>query len=343
MKRKGTIFAVLIAVLAVLLILAGCGQPKNKGAGAETKKATIAVFVPDGGNAYYQNKVFGYYQGRELLKVEFPNYDVELLLYNAGSYANKMKQISQVEDAMTKGVNAMIVTACDSEALVPVVNEAMKKGLPVIADDVLVNTKTTMKISENSYRIGVNSAMYIARKLNGKGNVVLLSGAAGAGLCIDRNKGVHDELGRYPGIKILDDKWHDITIMEGRRIMEDWIQAYGKKIDAVWSTNSMVVTGACDALKDAGYKPGEVLVVSIDFSDVALKNMREGWIDGLIPAQPIKLARVAFMDAFYASLGRKIPETVYTTDDVVISREELEAFDQSDAMAPADWKPEWKS
>ena len=120
----------------------------------------MSVFVPDGGNPYYQNKVFGYYQGVELLKVEYPNHEVELTLYNAGSYANKMKQINQIEDSMVKGVDAMVVTSCDSDALVPVVKKALSKGIPVVADDVLVNTDTTMKISEHSYRIGVNSAAY---------------------------------------------------------------------------------------------------------------------------------------------------------------------------------------
>lgn len=329
----------LIAILSLTII----GSISFNVFSGEKKIVKISVFVPDGGNAYYQNKVFGYYQGKELLKVEYPDYEVDLTLYNAGSYANKMKQINQIEDSMIKGVDAMVVTSCDSEALVPVVNKALSKGIPVVADDVLVNSDTTMKISENSYRIGVNSAMYMARKMNGKGNVVLLNGAPGGGLFIERNKGMRDELARYPDIKILDEKWHEPNIMTGRRIMEDWIQAYGKKIDAIWSTNSMVVTGAADALKDAGYKPGDVLIVAIDFSDLSLKYMRDGWIDGLIPAQPIKLARVALMDAFHAYMGKKIPKRVYTTDDVVVSREDLKSFDLSDAVAPKGWKPKWTS
>ena len=306
-------------------------------------KVSMSVFVPDGGNPYYQNKVFGYYQGVELLKVEYPNHEVELTLYNAGSYANKMKQINQIEDSMVKGVDAMVVTSCDSDALVPVVKKALSNGIPVVADDVLVNTDTSMKISEHSYRIGVNSAAYLARKLNGKGNVLLLNGPSGAGLFIERNKGMRDELKRYPNIKILDEKWHERNVMTGCRITEDWALAHGKKIDAIWSTNSMVATGAADALKDAGFSPGEVLIVAIDFSDLSLKYLRDGWIDGLIPAQPIKLARVALMDAFHAYMGKKIPKRVYTTDDVVVNKEDLKSFDLSDAVAPKGWKPNWKS
>ena len=47
----------------------------------------------------------------------------------------------------------------------------------------------------------------------------------------------------------------------------------GKKIDAIWSTNSAVATGAADALKDAGFSAGEVLIVGIDFSDLCLKYL----------------------------------------------------------------------
>ena len=81
----------------------------------------MSVFVPDGGNPYYQNKVFGYYQGVELLKVEYPNHEVELTLYNAGSYANKMKQINQIEDSMVKGVDAMVVTVSYTHLTLPTI------------------------------------------------------------------------------------------------------------------------------------------------------------------------------------------------------------------------------
>ena len=144
-------------------------------------------------------------------------------------------------------------------------------------------------------------------------------------------------------LKILDEKWNKTDIMTGRRITEDWALTYGKKIDAIWSTNSAVATGAADALKDAGFSAGQVLIVGIDFSELSLKYLRDGWIDGLIPAQPIKLARVALMDAFHAYMGKKIPKRVYTTDDVVVNKEDLKSFDLSDAVAPKGWKPSWKS
>lgn len=330
---------VLIFSLAIVFNFTGCATREE----IEKKEVVISIFVPDAGNPYYQNKVFGYYLGKELLKVEYPDYEVNFELFNAGGYDKPMKQIAQVEDAITRDVDAIILTVCDADALVEVTKKALNADIPVIADDVLVNTETNMRISEYSYRVGVNSGAFIAKELDGKGNVVLLKGPSAASLFIDRGQGITDELDRYPDIHIIAEQYHTNDIMEGRRIMEDWILAYGDEIDAVWATNAMVTCGAAEALKDAGFNQDDVLVVGIDFSDIAFEYMDNGWMDALLPAQPIKIARVALMNAFYAAIGREIPKIIYSTDDIMIRRDEMETFDKSDALAPKDWKPEWRS
>ncbi|MHB8279097.1 MAG: sugar ABC transporter substrate-binding protein [Candidatus Humimicrobiaceae bacterium] len=329
----------LVLILAIGLSISGCKTQAT----AALKQSVISVFVPDAGNAYYQNKVYGYSLGKELLKVEYPDYAVKLELYDAGGYDKPIKQIAQIEDAITRKVNGIVLSACDSDALVEVTKKALAAGIPVVGDDVLVNTDVNMKASEYSYRVGLNSGEYLAKALNGKGNVVLIKGPAGVGLFVDRAKGVADALAKYPDIKIIGEQFNNNDIMTGRQLMEDWVSKYPTEIDAVWSTNSMVVTGACDALKAAGVKQEDVLVIAIDFSDIAFEYMSNGWIDGLVPAQPIKLARMTFMNAFYASVGREIPKVLYTTDDIVINKESLPTFDLSDSIAPKDWKPDWKS
>lgn len=342
MIKKYTL-TLLVLVLVMAIVATGCSSatptPEEKAEEKPTKEYTIAVFMPNGGDPYFQNKSYGYVQGADLLNATQQDAKVNVELNDAGGYDQAEKQISQIEDAMQRGVNAIIVTATDKQALVPVIDKAMAAGIPVVNDDVLVATKTTTQISENSCHVGRNAAEYIARKLNGKGGVIMLKGAPGAFLFTERARCAKEEFARYPDMQVLADDFHMVNIEEGRRLTDDWVQAYGKDIKGVWSTNSTVAIGAVEALKAAGFQKDDTVVVAIDLHPEAIKYMEEGWIDGLVPAQPVKLARMAVQYAFAALQGNKIPDVLYTTDDMVVDAEMLPTFDQSDAVAPEGWKP----
>ena len=229
-KLSMVLVVLMILVVALSVNFFGC-KAADTGEG-EKIQATIAVFIPDAGNAYYQNKVYGYSLGIELLKVEYPDYDITLELYDAGGYDKAMKQIAQVEDAIIRKVDAIAISACDSEALVEVIKKALAAGIPVINDDVWVNTKVNMNISENSYRVGVNSAEYIAKMLNGVGNVTLIKGPAGVGLFTERARGISETFERFPDIKIIAEQYNNNDNITVRKIMEDWVTLHGDEIDA---------------------------------------------------------------------------------------------------------------
>ncbi len=336
---KKHLFVLFVLVMLVAMPLTGCGAQETPAPEVETKEFTIAVFMPNGGDPYYQNKSYGYVQGAALIEASNPGTTVNVELWDAGGYDKAEKQISQVEDAIQRGVDAIILTAADKQALAPVAEKAMQAGIPVVNDDVLVAADTVTSISENSCNVGRSAAEYIARKLNGQGNVVMMKGASGGLLFQERARCGLEEFARYPGMKVIGEQWHQLNIVEGRRIAEDWVQAFGKDINGVWATNSTVAIGAAEALKAGGFAPGEAVIVAVDFHDEAFKYMADGWITGLIPAQPVKLARLAVTYAYKAALGETVPKVVYTTDEMVVDQEMLPTFDQSDAVAPPGWKP----
>jgi len=348
-RRSGWLVLLVVLVLGVAIAFSGCakkGEGDKATGGTDTgqakKKVTIAVFMSNAGDPYFQNKSYGYIEAQKILESRYPDYDVQVELYDAGGYEYSEKQIAQVEDAIQRKVNAIVLTATNREALVPVVKKAMAAGIPVVNDDVLVKTDTTIEISENSYHVGQAVGDFIARRLNGKGNVVMLKGPAGADLFMERARGAHDEFARYPGIKVIAEQWHPSNIVEARRVMEDFIQAHGKNINAVYAGGTVSAMGAAEALKAAGFKPGEVVIASIDIHDEGIKYMKENWITGLLPAQPVKLARLSVMYAFEAARGNPVPKKIYTTDEFVVDLERLATFDLSECMAPKGWKPPLK-
>ncbi|RJQ09455.1 MAG: sugar ABC transporter substrate-binding protein [Bacillota bacterium] len=334
---KRWILALVAVLLAGTLILSSCKA--TTGEQGEKQNITIAVFMSNAGDPYFQNKSYGYVEAQNLLNARYPDYSVTVELYDAGGYEFSEKQISQIEDAITRGVDAIVITACNREALKPVIDTAMANGIPVVNDDVLVNTETTIEISEDSFHVGQAVADFVARKINGTGGVVMLKGPAGADLFMKRADGAHAEFARYPGIRVLAEQWHPSNIVEARRVMEDFIQAHGRNIKGVYACGTVSAMGAAEALKAAGFQPGEVIIASIDLHDEGIKYMEDGWITGLVPCQPVKLARMSVMYAFLAVTGEDVPEIIRTSDEFVVDLERLATFDLSDCMAPEGWAP----
>ncbi|MBM3449965.1 MAG: sugar ABC transporter substrate-binding protein [Armatimonadetes bacterium] len=323
--------------MALLLVVGAQSGPISA---QEKKTVTIAVFMPNGGDPYYQNKSYGYILGKTLAEQKYSNTTVNVELFDSGGYEFSDKQISQVENAIQRKVSGIVLTAANGRALIPVSKKALAANIPVINDDVLIQSEdVTMKISENSQNVGRQLADFVVRRLGNRGGVVMLKGPAGGDLFIQRAKGGSDEFKRYPGIKVLAEQWHASNIVEATRVMENFLQAHGQKINGVWTGNTTQACAAGRVLKQAGWPTSRIVTVGADLHDEALRCMRDGLLTGVLPAQPVKLARLAVMYAVDAAMGNKVPKRVYTTDEMVFTTQSLATFDMSDASAPKGWKP----
>jgi ribose transport system substrate-binding protein len=323
-----------------LLLIAGV---QDTATAQEKKALTVVVLMPNGGDPYYQNKSYGYILGKTFAELKYPQLTVNVELFDSGGYEYSDRQISQMENAIQRKVSAIVLTAANAQALIPVSKKALAAGIPVINDDVLIQSDdVTMKISESSTNVGRALADFLVRRLNGKGNVVMLKGPAGADLFIERAKGAKDELARYPGIKVIAEQWHPSNIVEATRVTENFLQAHGQNINAVWSGNTTQACAAGRVLKQAGWQPSNIITVGADLHDEALRCLNDGLLSGILPAQPVKLARLAVVYAVDAAMGNKVPKRVYTTDEFVLTKETIGTFDMSDASAPKGWKPPLK-
>ncbi len=319
------------------------GLQLNTATAQGKKTLTVVVLMPNGGDPYYQNKSYGYILGKTFAELKYPNVTVNVELFDSGGYEFSDRQISQMENAIQRKVNAIVLTAANAQALIPVSKRALAAGIAVINDDVLIQSDdVTMKISENSYNVGRMLADYLVRQLKGKGNVVMLKGPAGGDLFIERAKGAKDEFARYPGIKVIAEQWHPSNIVEATRVMENFLQAHGQKINAVWSGNTTQACAAGRVLKQAGWPASKIVTVGADLHDEALRCMNEGLLSGILPAQPVKLARLAVVYGVDVAMGNRVPKRVYTTDEFVLTKETIGTFDMSDASAPKGWKPPLK-
>ncbi len=203
----------------------------------------------------------------------------ELIVVDAERSA--LKQIEQVESFIAQGVDAIIMNPCEVEASSPAVTKALAAGIPIINVNSATATKPTAFVGSDDVESGRIAMEYIAKRLDGKGNVIMIHGYMGQAAQIQREQGAREVLKKYPGLKLLAHQTGEWDRAKSMSLMENWIQSYGNKINAVFAQNDEMGMGAVKALEAAGMK-SKVVVVSIDAIPDALQAVKKGTLDATV-------------------------------------------------------------
>jgi len=181
----------------------------------------------------------------------------KLIITDAGH--DDAKQVADIQDLISRGVDLLIVSANTQQALDPAVQQAMAQGIPVVMMDRRVASDDFVTfVTASDAMMGRLFAQWIAEKLNGKGNVIMLAGQAGSSPSENREKPAREVFAQYPGIKVLETVYSDWSPVKGKQVMQAMIAKYGKEINAVWSAHGLQAPGSIEAFIEAGYKDGEI-------------------------------------------------------------------------------------
>lgn len=169
------------------------------------------------------------------------------------------KQISDVRDMMTKGVDMIVITCASGSALTGVCDEAMEEGIKVVSFDNYLEYEDgkvheTARIGVDQVEFGKIGGKWLAEALGGKGNIIVLNGIAGTLGSEQRWSGAESELSRHSGIKVLGIGYGDWDYAKGKAAAEQLIAAYGDKINGVYSQGGAMTQGAIDAFNERGMK-----------------------------------------------------------------------------------------
>jgi len=235
-------------------------------------------------------------------------------------------QIKALRTFVAQGVDAIILAPVVETGWEPVLREVKRARIPVILVDRGIKVSDpslyTTLIASDFVAEGRMAAEWLAKKLDGKGNVVELQGTPGAAPALDRKKGFEAGLARSPGLKITKSQTGEFTRSKGKEVMEAFLKAEGKNIQAVYAHNDDMALGAIQAIEEAGLKPGtDIVVVSIDGVKGAFDAMVAGKLNCTVECNPL-LGPAAF-DAIEATLAGKAPPKKTVVQDRV--------FDQSTA------------
>ena len=249
--------------------------------------------------------------------------------YITNSNEDINKQISDMQDLITKKVDAIVITAASPTALAPVVEEATEAGIKVVSFDNAVETEeqvATVGIDEKEFgRIG---AEWLVDKLDGKGKIVVLNGIAGTATDSLRWGGAEEVFKQYPDIEILGSANASWDYAQGKAAMESMLSAY-PEIDGVWSQGGAMTQGAIDAFIAAGR---DLVPMTSEGNNGAIRAWIENKDKGLsciAPSNPTYTSAEALRVVIKALNGEDIPGNV-VMDIETVTEENVDQYYRSD-------------
>ena len=228
---------------------------------------------------------------------------VQISVVDAGD--DVTKQVSDIEDLVSKGISVLIVNPCDSDAVTGAVEAAKAKGVKVIAVDRAVNgVEIDCQIASDNVLGAELATQYIVDNLGEGAKVAELEGVPGASAAIDRSAGFHNVADAK--LEVVAKQTANFDRAEGMSVMENMLQANGD-IKAVFAANDEMALGAVEAIAGAGK---DIMVMGFDATDDAIAAIKEGRMAGTIAQQPALIGSTAVENARKLISGKGIPASI---------------------------------
>jgi fructose transport system substrate-binding protein len=248
----------------------------------------------------------------------------KLLTASGKSDGDNAGQVTAIENMVSAGAKAVLITPSDSKAIVPAIKRARDKGVMVIALDspAAPQDATDALFATDNYQAGVLIGRYAKATFAGKPvRIAMLDLFPGHPVGIARHNGFLAGLGA-PGIDAKTAspvKTADVVCMadsygdqgKGQTAMENCLQK-NPDINLVYTINEPAAAGAYKALKAAG-KEKRVMIVSIDGGCAGVRDVKAGAIAATAQQYPLKMAGLAVEAGVqYAKTGKKVSGYVDT-------------------------------
>ena len=207
-------------------------------------------------------------------------------------------QITQCREMLNSGVKGLIVSAQDKEAAKPIVDFATAAKVPVFTADADIDSPNVkMYVGFSGERAGAELAQHLVDFLksthNGqvRGTVLEMLGPLGGASSIDRSKGFHDVIDQYKDVRVIQ-AVGDFQEAPAKTAAENVLRAH-PRVDACYSANGPMATGAVEAMKDLNIDPTKVYTVTIDATPGVLTLIKNGDIRMALDQAPAFYTAIA--------------------------------------------------
>lgn len=307
--------AVAFAVTALAAALAGCNRDSAAPGSGGGKKLTIGLAV-----ANLQADFFN--QIKQSVTAEGAAKGVNVVVSDAGG--DSARQVSQIQDFITKQVDAIIYIPAGATAAGVPVKAAERAKIPVVnVDRNAPDAPGKTFIATDSVAAAKTLGDWVIQQTKGKGNVAIIQGQIGTTPQVDREKGFRQALQAAPNVKIIAEQpTDDWSQAKGFANAQDMIQAHPNSINVFWGQADAMALGAAQAVANLKPKP---LVVGFDGDKAGIQAVHDGKVDATMVQQTQLMGRLAVDSAIDLVNGKNVPAEQLQEATLLTSKDKAKA------------------
>ncbi len=283
-------------------------------ASAQEGPSRVGITVGTLGNPFFVPLVQG---AKDAILKANPKAEVTVV----GADYDLNKQASQMDSFIAAGVELIMLNAVDVNAIAPTVARAKAAGITIGAFDVSAKG-ADVTVMTNNIQAGEIACKYLADKLSGTGDVVIINGPPVSSI-VDRVEGCKKAFAVYPDIKILSDNQDGKASRDGGFAVMQGLLTRFPKIDAVFGANDPTALGADLAAKQLNRS--EMIIASVDGAPDVVAALKSG-VTRIVASSsqdPYGMAKQAAELALGVLNGEKPAEPIVLLDTKLVTTDNV--------------------
>jgi ribose transport system substrate-binding protein len=246
----------------------------------------------------------------------------------------RYEQQQIIERFTSEGVSAIVLAPCDRKSLVPPVEGAIKKGIPVVIIDSGLESSDLIEKSDHylgyvatdNRQGGVEAAQRMIELLKGKEHpkVVMIRYQIGSESTEQREAGFRDTIQKVGSIQlIVPEDEAGATVESAQQVAERFLSDH-KDLDGIFVPNESSTTGVLRALEGLN-RVGEIKLVGFDANPDLISALKAGKLHGLVLQDPFDMGYRSVLRAVDHLEGKPLPkERILNTNLKVVTKANLE-------------------
>jgi fructose transport system substrate-binding protein len=306
------------------------GSGSSGGSSSKDKQITVGLITKTETNPFFVKM-------KEGAQAQAQKDNVKLLTAAGKFDTDNASQVTALENMTTQGAKGILITPADSKAIVPAIKKARDAGVIVIALDTPTEPQEAVDalFATDNFKAGELIGQYakaMADKMGITPKIATIDLKPGISVGELRHNGFLKGFGVKAGDpSIIGGAPTEGDVAKGQSGMETLLQK-DPGINVIYSINEPSGFGAAQALKAAGKKPGDFILVSVDGGCDAIKRgIKTHVIDATSQQYPLKMASLGVEKIAAAARGGDKPSGYTDTGVNLITDQPIDGVDSKDA------------